>query len=428
MIARIMRAREEIHILGVDMSRAFDTLVRQKILDGLHNVIDEDSLRMVNVLLDQTSLQAKVGRALSTPFETNIGAPQGDSLSPVLFIVYLELAMREIRAACPRPAEDTAVPNEIIYADDTDFVSTSKDLLDEIEPKAQAILGEYNLAMNTEKTEKTTLRRAANKQEETWRSTKKLGTLLGDTEEMRRRKQLAAFSFNNLWRLWSRKHNKISTERRLRLYNAYITPILTYNACTWALTEAEMEELDAFRRKQLRRVLEVNYPRRISNAELYTKCKTTPLATTIRAARWRMLGHTLRFTSDTPAKHATRHYFDPVTSGFMGRPRQSLPLVIDKDLKLAAAALPPDEAAQFNLPTQLKSINDLNRLETLAFDQHKWMRIVKSVTDMQVSEPQKPRTRIMPPRNVKQQLKCYQYSLILIHVLIIATSFKSHAL
>jgi hypothetical protein len=27
---------------------------------------------------------------------TNIGAPQGDSLNPVLFIIYLELAMMEI--------------------------------------------------------------------------------------------------------------------------------------------------------------------------------------------------------------------------------------------------------------------------------------------------------------------------------------------
>jgi hypothetical protein len=30
----------------------------------------------------------------------------------------------------------------------------------------------------------------------------------------------------------------------LRLYDSYITPILTYNACTWALTEAEMAELE----------------------------------------------------------------------------------------------------------------------------------------------------------------------------------------
>jgi hypothetical protein len=244
MIARIMKARETIFVLGADLSRAFDTLMRQRMQDGLRNIIDEDSLRMVSVLLDQTTLQAKVGRALSSPFETNIGAPQGDSLSPVLFIIYLELAMREIRAACPRPIEDQSLPNEIIYADDTDFISTSCQVIEEIEPTAKIILGEHNLSMNTDKTERTTLKRESKKEDETWRTTKKLGTLLGDREEMQRRKQLAAASFNNLKRIWSRnKRNKISTERRLRLYNAYITPILTYNACTWALTETEMKEL-----------------------------------------------------------------------------------------------------------------------------------------------------------------------------------------
>ena len=35
MIARVMKVREEIHILGVDQSRAFDTLNRQRMIDGL---------------------------------------------------------------------------------------------------------------------------------------------------------------------------------------------------------------------------------------------------------------------------------------------------------------------------------------------------------------------------------------------------------
>ena len=402
MIARIMKAREEFIILGVDMSRAFDTLERQKMLDGLQSIIDEDSLRMVYTLLDKTTLQAKLGTALSKPFDTNIGAPQGDSLSPVMFTVYLELAMREIRAACPRPAQDLAVPNEIIYADDTDFVSTSQDVINNIEPRAKTILAEHNLAMNTEKTERTVLRRETTKEEETWRTTKKLGTLLGEPEEMRRRKQLVAFSFNNLWRIWSRKRNKISTERRLRLYNAYITPILTYNACTWALTESEMEELEAFRRRQLRHVIGINYPRRISNDDLNTRCNMKELAYTIRGSRWRMLGHTLRMTDDTPAKYATTHYFDPVARGFLGRPRLTLPLVIDKDLQLAATQPPEHVVHQFRLPARLKTIKDLERLNILAEDRKQWMQIVACVTDMQVTRPLAPTIRRQPHRNAKQ--------------------------
>jgi hypothetical protein len=80
----------------------------------------------------------------------------------------------------------------------------------------------------------------------------KLGTLLGDCEQICRRKQLASAAFNNLKRLWSRNKNiKVETSTRLKLYNAYIIPIMTYNACTSALTDTELQELEAFRRKQL---------------------------------------------------------------------------------------------------------------------------------------------------------------------------------
>jgi hypothetical protein len=189
------------------------------------------------------------------------------------------------------------------------------------------------LAVNSDKTDLTTLRRETAKEDETWRSTKKLGTLLGDYEEMRRSKQLAAVSFNNLWRIWSRKNNKISTTRRLRLYDAYITPILTFNSCTRALTAAELAELEACRRRHLRRIIGVYYPSRISNVDLYKRCEMTELEPIIRNARWRMFGHTLRKDDNIPAKRATLHYFDKIDAGFQGRPRQTLPLLVDKDLK-----------------------------------------------------------------------------------------------
>ena len=114
-----------------------------------------------------------------------------------------------------------------------------------------------------------------------------------------------------------------------------------------------------------------------------------------------MLGHTLRMTDDTPAKHAMLHYFDKTSSSFLGRPRTTLPLVIDKDLKLAAKQ-PPNTMGQFELPNQLKTINDLRRLEALASDRKEWMNLVSCVTYMQVPEPPAPITRTRPRRNEQQ--------------------------
>ena len=79
LIAIIMKTAKEIYILGLDMSRAFDTIDRQKLLNELREIIDEDSWRMVKSLLENTNLQARIGQTLSKPFNTDIGAPQGDA-------------------------------------------------------------------------------------------------------------------------------------------------------------------------------------------------------------------------------------------------------------------------------------------------------------------------------------------------------------
>ena len=60
------------------------------------------------------------GATKERPFVSNIGTPQGDSLSPVLFSVYLENALKEVKTILPRPTNELekTLPTEIAYADD----------------------------------------------------------------------------------------------------------------------------------------------------------------------------------------------------------------------------------------------------------------------------------------------------------------------
>ena len=55
----------------------------------------------------------------------------------------------------------------------------------------------------------------------------------------------------------------------------------------------------------------------LENADLYKQCGLRELKYTIREARWRMLGHVLRMSDDTPAKYATMHYFDKINDRFL---------------------------------------------------------------------------------------------------------------
>ena len=113
----------KILITGIDFSSAFDTIRRSELLKIAEEFLEEEEIRMIRYLLSNTNIKPKINKAeIETKFDANIGAPQGDTISPVLFIIYLEKALRETRLEL----DQNIKPNEIEYADDVDFVSTKK--------------------------------------------------------------------------------------------------------------------------------------------------------------------------------------------------------------------------------------------------------------------------------------------------------------
>ena len=77
------------------------------------------------------------------------------------------------------------------YADDIDFIRYSRPYLNDIERIAPACLAEWSLQLNAAKTERTSVSRQVDRELAPWRTTRKLGSLLGDAEDVARRMQLA---------------------------------------------------------------------------------------------------------------------------------------------------------------------------------------------------------------------------------------------
>ena len=94
-----------------------------------------------------------------------------------------------------------------------------------------------NLKVNEDKTEHTFPQRG-DRNSEIWRYVKKVGSLLGDSEDIIRRKQLAISSMNKLQAVWIRRDH-ISEETRLRLYNYLVVLVPLYNCSTWGLTKKD---------------------------------------------------------------------------------------------------------------------------------------------------------------------------------------------
>jgi hypothetical protein len=195
-------------------------------------------------------------------------------------------------------------------------------------------LATENLNVNDSKTEKTTIERKQ-RDEEKWRLVTKLGSMIGDSEDIISRKQLSAAAVTSMEKIWIRK-NKISIKKRLQLYNSLVKPVLTYNSGTWGLTKAESESMNAFHRQQIRKVYKNS---RLKNAQVYELSNSVPIAQEIAASRARLLGHTLRLDKATPAQKSMQYYFEnnAQSKQFRGKPRTTIATVINAEIKEAAA-------------------------------------------------------------------------------------------
>ena len=137
--------------------------------------------------------------------------------------------------------------------------------------------------------------------EETCRAVKKLGSLLGDNEDVCRGKQYSTVALNKLQSLWIRK-DKISQDFKIKLYKSLIKPVLVYNSGTWWLTRKE--DLYPFHRQHLRRILNIKYPTINCNKQLYKHIGEEVLSLEILQNRRKVFGHVPR------SQKAMDYYFE----------------------------------------------------------------------------------------------------------------------
>ena len=84
----ITARNESAHLIILDMSKAFDSINRNQLIQDLCNTIEIDELHIIFTLLN-ISISVRCENNLSEVFETSTGAREGDCVSAPQFIYYL---------------------------------------------------------------------------------------------------------------------------------------------------------------------------------------------------------------------------------------------------------------------------------------------------------------------------------------------------
>ena len=71
------------------MSKAFDMVKRNLLMEDLQEFLEPDELHIMKLLIENMKYKIKMGKTIGEEFETTLGIAQGDCLSAILFIIYL---------------------------------------------------------------------------------------------------------------------------------------------------------------------------------------------------------------------------------------------------------------------------------------------------------------------------------------------------
>ena len=153
--------------------------------------------------------------------------------------------------------------------------------------------------------------------------------MLDTNNDISRRKSLAILAFNKLKIVFN---SKLSIKNKIRIFNAYIESIFLYNAELWTLTKKLAEVINIFQRSLLRKILNITWPKKIANKDLYTKTNTVEWSQKIQKRRLLWIGHLFRLPEDTPAKQALEEGIRKVKRP-RGKPKTTWLGSVEKELR-----------------------------------------------------------------------------------------------
>lgn len=285
-------------------------------------------------------------------FEVNAGARQGCILSPILFLITIDWALRNAWDV-PRgiPWDPGKFLEELGFADDLALLAETLENLQLKTLNLQKFAAQTGLIINVNKTKTLHINDQIggniiinNEPVERVDDFVYLGSVLsnsdGTRKDIRNRIDKASASYAILKPIW--KSNKINLRTKLRIYSSNVKSVLLYGSECWRNNKNDFHKLDVFHNRCLRRLSGIFWPQIISNENLHKLTNEKSISYYVKRSRLRWLGHTLRMDLDRLPKQALT--WTPTGARARGRPRATWRRTIESDLDVAG--IPWNEAEQ----------------------------------------------------------------------------------
>lgn len=330
-----------LYLAFIDFEKAFDSIHRSAIWKIMSEYgIPEKIIRIIRETYDDYECQVVHQNKLTDPFPVKTGVKQGCLLSPIIFLMVLDRIMKRVNENKRRGIRwnMTGRLEDIDYADDLCLLSHNigdlKSKIKDLEEEGRRV----GLKINEGKTKEMRINNNNNEDLEVNGGTiervakfQYLGSIVAETggtdEDVVKRINKAKAAFAQLRPIW--RSHQLRRNTKLRIFESNVKSVLLYGCQTWKVSKLITRQLQTFTNRCLRIILNIHWPERISNEELWNTCQQTPVNITIKQRKYGWIGHVLR-RQNSIAKEALE--WNPQGKRKTGRPRHTWRRTIDKEI------------------------------------------------------------------------------------------------
>lgn len=330
-----------IHLLFIDLAKAYDNVPVSMLWEAMEETnINNVIIKTIQELYKDTTIKIKTGERLSKGFTVTKGLKQGCCLSPTLFKIYIEYALKNWKKKCS--GMGIQINDKIIYtlqfADDQVLLAQDKEDLEYMTRKIKEEYEKAGLSMNVKKTrylcvgeEAVDLDLENGEKIAVCDHYKYLGVRIEkdgrDEKEIRERIGQGRRAIKRLNGIWWNK--EISKRRKYNIYNTIVKSIVLYGAEVWRWNEADKRRVAALEMDALRRSCRISRMERIPNERIkqLMEVKET-IVENVEKKQLIWYGHVRRMGEDRLPR-ATMEWIPPERRK-RGRPRTTWGNIIRK--------------------------------------------------------------------------------------------------
>ena len=340
-----------LYINFIDFRSAFDCINRDFIWAAFrHYGLPEKYVRIIRAFFDGTMSAVKHDGELSSWFSVLSGTGQGDIQGPPVFNIVINWAAQLAesnktvsRGLTLHGAESDGDGEWILdldYADDMAVMDDTEEGLQESTDLLVKYAGYAGLKINAKKTKVVAFSKGLGQRPFSEADTVSISvegnpveqvssfTYLGSAlssdgtidKELGIRIGKAYSAFSMLCRIWYNRN--IRTCTKIRIYRAAVLTVLLYGCEAWTTTQVQDRRVEAFHQRCLRKILRIQWYKRVSNREVLERAGIEPISKFIGNGRLRWFGHLIRMPEDR-VPNKLYHWVPDHGKRSRGRPRKT---------------------------------------------------------------------------------------------------------